>query len=92
MARKITTEETKRKIGDALRGRPSKLKGRKLSEETKRKMSEVQRRPHSEETKRKISESCKGHIKSDEHRKKMSESHKGMKYAKRNNSNTRNQG
>ena len=54
------SEEHKRKISEA-------LKGKKFSEETKRKMSESakgnKRRlgiPHSEETKRKIGETLKG--------------------------------
>jgi len=65
-----TSEETKRKIGKANKGKVSSMKGRTHSEETKRKMSESQKkipkkgRPigskHTEETKRKMSKSKKG--------------------------------
>ena len=69
---RVLSDETKRKIGEANRGR-------KMSDEVCRKMSEAHRNM-SEETKRKMSESHKG-IKrgapSDEARRKMSESHKG---------------
>ena len=54
------SEETKRKISEARKGKPSNSKGKHLSEETKRKISEVQKGKHlSEETKRKISETLK---------------------------------
>ena len=65
-----TSEETKRKISKANKGKVSSMKGRTHSEETKRKMSESQKkipkkgRPigskHTEETKRKMSGSKKG--------------------------------
>ncbi len=64
------SEETRRKISKANKGKVSSMKGRIHSEETKRKMSEAQKkiprkgRPigskHTEETKRKMSESRKG--------------------------------
>ena len=84
-APKILSEETKRKIGEASKGRKlseehkRKLleakKGNKLSEETKRKMSEAKKNM-SEETKRKIGEASKGRNtgpKSEEHKRRLSE-------------------
>lgn len=69
-------EETKRRIGDANRGR-------KHSEEFRRKISEIQRgqkrKPLSEETKRKISEAQKGKKISEETRRKISNTLKGRK-------------
>ena len=50
----IRSEETKRKMSEAKKGKPK-------SEETKRKMSEAKKgKPRSEETKRKLSEASKG--------------------------------
>lgn len=76
-------EAIKRKISDALKGKP----GKPLSEETKRKMSEatrgIPRKPLSEETKKKISTSRKGKLgnhqlsHSKETKRKISESLKG---------------
>ena len=69
------SEETKRKIGDAHRGR-------KLSEERIQKMREVQRPTgwnHTEETKRKISEAKKGKKRTEEHRRKLSQAQTGKK-------------
>lgn len=58
------SEETKRKIGDANRGRSSKFKGVPRSEETKRKMKETRSEHgpylHSEETKILMSENRRG--------------------------------
>lgn len=73
---KKLSEETKKKIGEASRGRHH-------SEETKKRLSESlkgEKNPNygkhlSEETKRKLSESCKNV--SDETRKKLSEANKG---------------
>lgn len=67
----IVSEETRRKIIEA-------NKGRKHSEETKRKMSESLKHP-SEETRRKISEALKNRKWSEESRRKISEAHKGKK-------------
>lgn len=39
----ILSDETKRKISEAKKGKPSRLKGKTLSEEVKRKMSEAQK-------------------------------------------------
>ena len=71
---KIVSEETKRKISEA-------NKGRIVSEETRRKMSEAQKGQkghkgikHSEEHKRKIGESNKGKIFSEEHKRKIAKS------------------
>ena len=61
------TKESKKKISEAKKGKPSGMEGRKHSEETKRKMSEAQKgkkhAPLSEETKRKMSEAHKGKTK-----------------------------
>lgn len=81
----IVGEETKKKISKALKGKPSKLNGRKRDVETKNKISAT-KKGHvvTEETKQKISSSQKGkpsHLKgktlSDEHKKKISEYRKG---------------
>ncbi len=78
--RKPHSEETKRKMSEAQKGRP----GKPLSEATKRKMSEttrgVPRKPHSEETKKKISEAHRGKTfnHSEETRRKISEANKGQ--------------
>lgn len=67
------SEETKKKISEA-------RKGKKLSEETKKRISEAKRgkhHPNSEETKKKISEAMKGHKVSEETKKKISEALKG---------------
>lgn len=86
------SEEARKRISDAHKGKPSWNKGIPMREETKKKLSESKKgkntwmkgRKHSEETKRKISESQKGHIymkgipKSESHRKALSESRKGL--------------
>ena len=70
------SEETKRKISEA-------NKGRHHSEETKRKMSEVHKgkkcKPRSDEWRRKQSEAHKGQHLSEEHRRKLSEINKRPK-------------
>lgn len=71
------TEETKRRISNTEKGRPSPLKGKHMSEETKKKISEANKGKigwtkglHlSEEHKRKISESEKGKSKQQPHTK-----------------------
>ena len=84
------TEETKRRLSEAKKGKPKsdetrrKLseshKGKQASEETKRKLSEVHKGNHpSEETRQKMSEAQKGKHKSEEWRRKISEAHKGRK-------------
>ena len=68
---KHPSEETKRKLSEA-------MKGRVFSEETKRKISDVKKsKPLSEEMRIKISEAHKGKPLTDEHRRKLSEVRKG---------------
>ncbi len=72
------TAEAKKKIGDANRGKPSKLKNTTLSEETKAKISLSHKgKKLSEETKIKLSLANKGRVKSVEERRKISLSNKG---------------
>jgi hypothetical protein len=56
------SKETKKKMSESGKGRPSVMKGKTLSYEVRKKMSE----------------SSKGKIFSEEHRKKLSISHKGL--------------
>jgi len=68
------SEETKRKISESRKGKPSWNKGLKGVQVAWNKgMS------HSDETRKKISDAHKGKIVSDEFRKKMSKIHKGKK-------------
>lgn len=54
------SEETKRKISDSLKGKPSSHKGKLHSDETKKKMSDSHKgKPKSDETKQKMSEAKK---------------------------------
>ena len=70
------SDETKKKISDA-------RKGKKSSVESKKKNSEAHKGKHlSEETKKKISDARKGKPKSTETRKKMGAAKKGNSYAK----------
>ncbi len=81
------SEETRQKMSEANKGRPAWNKGKHLSEEQKKHLSEIntgsnnpnygRHYKHSEETRQKISEANKGKPKSDEWRRKMSESYKG---------------
>ena len=79
---KILSEETKRKISEANKGK----KGKPHSEESKRKISEAMKGiERSEETKRKISEAKRGNLGpnrgkkfSKEHKRKISEAMKGI--------------
>ena len=81
----VRCDETRRKISDAMKGKPSHNKGKPMSEEQKKKMSESQKgKHHSEETKKKMSISRKGRtspnkgkMMSEETKKKISESLKG---------------
>ena len=58
---KHRSEEAKKKIGEANKGKPAWNKGKKFSEETKKKMSEANKgKKLSEETKKKLSEARKG--------------------------------
>lgn len=74
------SEEHKRKLSEAHKGKHSCNKGKKLSEETKIKISEALKgiKP-SDETRKKLSEARKGKKLSEETKKKMSEAHKGKK-------------
>ena len=75
--RKPHSEETKKKISQA-------NKGRCVSEATRKKLSEIQKgKTLSEETKKKISKIHKGKIVSDETKKKMGKSKLNNKYSKK---------
>lgn len=75
------SEEARKNMSEAHKGKPAHNKGKKMSEEQKKKLSEAQKgkhsKPHSEETKRKLSKAHKGKKLSEEHRKKLSEVGKG---------------
>jgi hypothetical protein len=79
------TEETRRKMSEAKKGKPSNHKGKHPSEETKRRISEANKgkpsnhkgKKHSEEAKRKMAEAHKGKKHSEEARRKISEANKG---------------
>lgn len=74
------SEETRRKISESNKGKPSPKKGTHLSAETRLKISKANKGRHiSEETKRKLVESHKGHKLSAETRMKLSISRKGKK-------------
>jgi hypothetical protein len=73
---KILSEEHKRKISEAQKGNTNNL-GKTTSEETKQKISEAKKgQILSEEHKRKISEAKKGKTRSEESRRKQSETKK----------------
>ena len=88
---KIVSKETRKKISEAHKGRPSGRKGVKLSAEHRRKLSEAHKgkpsprkgKKASPETRRRISEAGKGRITSAETRKKMSKAHKSRYAEKR---------
>ena len=62
-AQQIISDETKKKISDALKGRPSKNLGKIRSEEIRKKLSEVHRgRIHSDETRKKMSDSAQKRV------------------------------
>src|SRR5574344_1746552 len=79
------SDETKLKISEAQKGKPSHLKGKHKSDKARRKMSEVRKgKPSpmkgkhlSEEARRKISIAKKGKHHSEEMKRKLSEIHKG---------------
>ena len=72
------SEEYKRKMSEACKGRTAWNKGKTFSEEYKRNMSELMKgRTFSEEWKRKLSESQKGKKLSEEAKRKLSEARKG---------------
>ena len=82
---KNVSAETRQKLSEAHKGKPSCMKGKHLSEEHKLKLSAALKgensqwfgKHHSEETCKRISEARKGKHPSEESRKKMSEAHKG---------------
>ena len=78
----IPCEETRKKISDAHKGKPSPNKGKPMSEEQKKKLSEVIKEKfiYDEEYRRKISDSMKGKHLSEETRRKISESTSGEKH------------
>lgn len=89
---KTLSEDTKRKLSEAMKGKPSPNKGKTLSEEQKKRISEANKgntywlgRHHSEETRRKMSEAKKGKqtflgLKhSEETKRRISEWNKGRK-------------
>ena len=74
----VHSEETKRKIGEANKGKLNYMFGKTRSEETKRKIGEASKgKILSEETKRKIGESNKGKTCSEETKRKIGEANKG---------------
>lgn len=77
------SDEWKRKISEAKKGKPSPNKGRHPSKETIRKRSEAMKgKHHSEETRKKMSEARKGKHNSDESNRKRSETMKGKNKGK----------
>lgn len=69
------SEEHKRKISEARKGKSSPIKGTSRSDEIKRRISgTLKGHTTSDETRRKISEACKGHKLSEETKRKISES------------------
>ena len=81
------TEEAKRKMSNAKAGKPSSRKGVKLSDETKQKLSESHKGkyrgvPVKPKIDKRIFDKNGKIIFSDEHRRKMSEARKGIKYSK----------
>ena len=72
------SEETRKKLSETHKGKPSPNKGKHLSEEHKKKLSETHKgKQFSEEHKNKLSEANKGKHFSEEHKKKISEAKKG---------------
>ena len=83
------SEESKKKMSNAKKGKPSHNKGKPMSEETKKKLSESKKgllsgeknpmfgKHHSDETKQKISKVHKGKHISEEQKKKLSSALKG---------------
>lgn len=84
----IYTKEFGEKLSKVLKGRPSPLKGKKMSEEARKKMSESAKgKVFSIETRKKISEANSGRPQSEEHKRKKAESKKRpvAQYDKENN-------
>ena len=80
-ANKVFSDQTRKKMSDAAKGRTNKNKGKTPAPETRQKISEsLKGRPLSPERRRKISESLKGRKckpRSPEARRKLSEANKG---------------
>ena len=75
---KPMSEESKKKLSEAHKGKSVWNKGKKLSEETKKKLSETHKgKKLSEEARKKMSEAHKGKHHSEETKKKLSEANKG---------------
>lgn len=75
---KSLSAETRKKMSEANKGKPSCMKGKHLSAESCKKISEANKGKHrSAETRKKLSEVRKGKHHSEETRKKMSEANKG---------------
>ena len=71
------SEETRKKISEANKGRQAWNKGKTLSDEYRKKLSDAHKGiPQSEESKRKKSESLKGRTRPDEVKKKISQTKK----------------
>ena len=77
---KPLSEETKRKLSESHKGKPSWNKGKKLSNETKRKISEHHRHYQSQETREKISKIHTGRVASQKTRKLLSERMMGNRF------------
>jgi len=74
------SEETRKKLSEAVKGTNNPNYGKKFSEEHRKNLSEAHTgRKVSEETRKKMSEALKGKKFSEEHRKKLSEVQKGKK-------------
>jgi endogenous inhibitor of DNA gyrase (YacG/DUF329 family) len=72
------SEETKKKMSDAQKGKNNHNYGKHLSEEIKKKMSDANKgKHHSEKTRKKISDANKGKHFSEDTRKKISKAKKG---------------
>ena len=75
---KTRSEETKRKLSKANKGKPGPNKGKTFSEEHRRKISEAHKgKTFSEASRRKMSESRKGKPRSEETKRKLSEINAG---------------
>lgn len=78
------SDETRKKISQAVSGEKNGFYGRQHSEQSKRCMSESKKgQPLSEETKRKLSDKLKDRQHSEESKRKISESRKGMQLAEK---------
>ena len=76
----LPSEEARRKMSNAKKGKPAHNKGIPMSEEQKKKISESKKNI-SEETRKKLSNANKGKHHSEESKKKMSNSKKGKEFS-----------